>query len=295
MLWAVAAGALFGVLNSLMRHLSLEVHPMQTLFLRYASGVLVMMPLVLSQGIGKYRTTTLSGQIGRGFAHIAGLAFWFTALPHLPLAYTTALNFTAPIFILLGAALFLGERMVAARWFAVLGGFVGVLIIVWPRLSGADADLHYSLIMLASSPLFAASFLLTKALTRYDKPAVIVFWQSLTVSAIAAPLGIYFWSELGALQWMWFLVTGVLGTVGHWCLTRAYAIADISAAQPVKFLDLIWASVLGFLVFGDIPSASTLTGGVLIIAITIWIAQYERRTRLPLQSPVSPKSDGDAS
>lgn len=295
MLWAVTAGAVFAVLNTLMRHLSLELHPIQTLFLRYASGLAIMMPLVLSQGIGNYRTKTLRGQLGRGVAHTTGLAFWFIALPHLPLAYTTALNFTAPIFILLGAALFLGERMRPARWLAVLGGFVGVLVIVWPKLAATDADFTYTLIMLCSAPMFAASFLIAKALTRYDKPSVIVFWQSLTVSIMAAPFGYWFWQEVSPVQWGLFVITGVLGTLGHWCLTRAYAIADISASQPVKFLDLIWASILGFLVFNDRPTASTLAGGAIIIAVTIWIAQHERRPRVPLQSPVKSPPDGESS
>ncbi len=148
--------------------------------------------------------------------------------------------------------------------------------------------------MLGSSPMFAISFLIAKALTRYDKPSVIVFWQSLTVSLIAAPFGWYFWADPTLLQWALFIVTGLLGTAGHWCLTRAYVVADISASQPVKFLDLIWASLLGFIVFGDVPTTSTLIGGALIIGVTIWIAQRERQAKHPLQSRADPRSDGDA-
>ncbi|MEZ5739896.1 MAG: DMT family transporter [Burkholderiaceae bacterium] len=148
----------------------------------------------VQQGLGTFKTNTLRGQLSRGLAHSLGLAFWFTALPMLPLSYTTALGFTGPIFIMLGAVLFLGERMQAARWLAAIGGFVGVLIIVWPKLTGG-ADLTYSLIMMASAPMFAGSFLIAKALTRHDKPSVIVAWQGLTVSLFAAPFA--FWSGSG--------------------------------------------------------------------------------------------------
>ncbi len=279
MLWATGAGMSFAVLNTIMRQMSLELEPIQSMFLRYSLGLLVMLPLMLRMGLKQYRTNNLRGQLMRGVVHAVGLGLWFTALPHLPLSLTTALGFTGPIFIMLGAALFLGERMMPARWAAALIGFVGVMIIVGPRLTGGDS--HYSLLMLAAAPVFAGSFLIAKWLTRYDKPTAIVAWQSLTVSLFTLPFALAVWAWPSPMQWAWFLIAGMLGSFGHWCLTRAYVVADISAAQPVKFLDLVWASMLGFAVFGDIPSVTTLVGGSVIIAATIWIARREAAQRAP--------------
>ncbi|MEZ5657361.1 MAG: DMT family transporter [Burkholderiaceae bacterium] len=278
MLWASAAGLCFALLNTIMRQMSLELHPLQSMFLRYSLGLAVMLPLMLRVGLRHYKTNHLRGQLWRGLVHAAGLGLWFTALPHLPLSLTTALGFTGPIFIMLGAALFLGERMYAARWAAALIGFAGVLIIVAPRFTGG-ADALYSLLMLGAAPVFAGSFLIAKWLTRFDKPTAIVAWQSLTVSIITLPAAILFWSAPTPVQWGWFLLAGMLGSLGHWSLTRAYVVADISAAQPVKFLDLVWASTLSFLVFGDVPSPATLVGGSVIVAATIWIAQREAARR----------------
>jgi drug/metabolite transporter (DMT)-like permease len=133
--------------------------------------------------------------------------------------------------------------------------------------------------MLASSPVFAASFLITKALTRYERPAVIVLWQSITVTVFSLPLALLAWQAPTLLQWLGFLLCGVLGSSGHYCLTRAYVAADISATQSLKFLDLVWASLLGWLVFADTPSRSTLMGGAVIVASTLWIARREARGR----------------
>ncbi len=118
----------------------------------------------------------------------------------------------------------------------------------------------YNLLMLASSPVFAASFLMTKALTRYERVEVIVFWQALSVTVFSLPLALWFWQSLGLWQWLGFLLAGLLGVGGHYSVTRGFAIADISSTQSVKFLDLVWAAAMGWLVFGDVPTSFTLVG-----------------------------------
>ena len=131
--------------------------------------------------------------------------------------------------------------------------------------------------LLASSPVFAASFLMTKALTRFDKAGVIVAWQAVTVTLLSMPLALLQWHTPSPLQWSLFLLCGILGSAGHYCLTRSFTIADISATQSVKFLELVWAAALGWLAFSDQPSRSTLIGGIVICGSTLWIARRESR------------------
>jgi drug/metabolite transporter (DMT)-like permease len=275
LLWSGSAGLLFVVLNTVMRHLSLVLDPFETQFLRYLMGMVVMLPLVLRAGFAAYRPKNVAGQFGRGAVHTFGLCLWFIAIPHITIADTTAIGFTGPIFIMLGAVLLFKEPMRWERWVAAAIGFAGVLIVVGPKLSGGGGI--YTLVMLASSPVFAASFLITKALTRYERPEVIVVWQSITVTLFSLPLALLHWQWPGPGQWALFLLCGILGSAGHYCLTRSYAAADISATQSVKFLDLVWATVIGWLAFGDAPSRSTLIGGIVICASTLWIARREAR------------------
>ena len=277
MLWSIAAGISFALLNALLRWMTTELAPMQAQFLRYLFGLLVMLPIMLRQGLARYRPNGLGGQLWRGVVHTSGLMLWFTALPHLSLAYMTAIGFTTPIFIMLGAAIFFREKMRLSRWIAALVGFGGVLVVVGPKLAGGE--LLYALVMLGSAPLFAGSFLITKALTRRDCPAVIVVWQSIVVAGFSLPLALMAWTPPTTAQWAWFVVSGLLGSLGHYCLTRSFAVADISATQPVRFLDLVWASILGFLIFADVPALSTLFGGTIILASTVWIARRESRAR----------------
>lgn len=271
--WSAAAGALFSALNALMRALTLHVDPFQSQFLRYAFGLAVLLPLVWRHGWRAYRPQRVGGQFARGALHTLGLVLWFVALPHIPLADTTAIGFTTPIFIMIGAALVFREPMRWERWAATVLGFAGVMIVVGPKLSGSGG-LHH-LLMLASAPVFAASFLLTKALTRHESAGVILLWQSISVSLLSLPMALAVWQPISAAQWAGFALGGLLGSAGHYCLTKSFEAADISATQSAKFLDLVWSAALGWLLFADVPTASTLAGGVLICAATLWVARRE--------------------
>lgn len=275
MLWVALSGLLFSCLNATVRNITLTLDPFQSQFLRYVFGVVAMLPLVWREGLRSYLPVNLAGQFWRGAVHTVGLTLWFTALPHLGLADMTAIGFTGPIFIMLGAAWFLGEKMRADRWVAAAIGFAGVLVVVAPRLTGQGGG--YFLVMLASSPVFAASFLMTKTLTRYEKPGVIVLWQAISVTVLSLPLGWLHWSTPSVWQWLGFAMAGILGSIGHYCLTRGFRAADISATQSLRFLDLIWASVMGWLVFSDVPSQTTLLGALVILASTVWIARREHQ------------------
>ena len=277
MVWMVLGGFLFSLLNTIARDLTLHLDVYQSQFLRYLFGLLVILPWVFRDGWRAYMPVNLAGQFWRGGVHTLGLVLWFTALPKISLADMTAIGFTGPIFIMLGAAWFLGEPMRKDRWIAAIIGFSGVLVVVLPKMSGDGG--WYNLVMLASAPVFAASFLITKALTRYEKPGVIVLWQALTVTVLSLPMAIPNWQMPTPVQWLAFAATGVLGTLAHYCLTRAFALADISATQSLRFLDLVWASVLGWLVFGDIPSQSTWLGAFVILWATVWIARREGRRK----------------
>jgi drug/metabolite transporter (DMT)-like permease len=277
MFWAAASGLLFSLLNTTMRAMTLQLSSFQVQFLRYGFGLLVLLPIVFKTGVAAYRPNGLTGQLWRGVVHTVGLMLWFAALPHLSMADATAIGFTTPIFIMFGAVLLLGEKMVWARWVAAAIGFAGMLVVMGPKLNGSGG--WWMLVMFAASPVFAASFLITKFLTRRDSPSVIVFWQSLTVTILTMPLAILHWSALTPAQWAIFLFSGVLGSAGHWCLTNSYSLADISSTQSLKFLDLVWAALLGFMVFGDIPTSASLFGGVMVCGATVWLARWETSRR----------------
>jgi drug/metabolite transporter (DMT)-like permease len=275
-LWALCAGLSFQAANASMRALSLAIDPMQAQFLRYFVGILPLIPMIVAAGgLHRLRPESIQGQVWRSGLHTLGLILWFTALPHMPLADMTAISFTNPLFVLIGAAWLLKEPMNPARWVAVAVGFAGVLVIVGPGLAGTGG--WYNLLMLASAPVFAASFLVTKVLTRRDSAAVIVLWQTLLITLMSVPLAIPVWVNPTAGQWGLSLIGGIAGTAGHYFLTRSFASADISATQSVKFVDLLWAALIGWLAFNDTLRPTTLLGGAVIIASIVLLERHERR------------------
>lgn len=274
-MWALVGGFMFSVMNMLLRKLSLQMHPFEAQFLRHMFGLAVMLPFVLRSGLAHYAPSSIKGQITRGLVHGLAISLWFFALPHLALADTTAISFTGPIFTMIGAAYLLGERMKRDRWIAALVGFLGVLLVVAPRLNGNGG--WYYLVMLASAPVFSMSALLNKILTRKDSPQVIVVWQTLVVSTISLPFALAFWVWPTPTQWFLYFLAGLFGSISHFCITHSLKAADISVSQSVKFLDLMWATLWGFLVFNDMPNEFTLLGGLVIVSATLWISRREAR------------------
>jgi drug/metabolite transporter (DMT)-like permease len=277
MAWMGLSGMVFAILNTILRIVALQMNPLEVQFLRYLAGLIVMIPFIARVGLRAYSPNGVIGQLWRGAFHTSGMVLWYIALPHLTLADMTAIGFTGPIFIMIGAVLALGEKMVWERWVSAAFGFLGVLIVVGPKMTGSGG--YYDLVMLASSPLFAVSALITKVMTRRDKPEVIVVWQCITISLFSLPLAVPVWVWPTGTQWLWFLAAGIIGSIGHYCVNRALGAADATASQTVKFLDLLWMTALGFLVFGNMPTVSTLIGGVVICAATTWVARREATRR----------------
>jgi drug/metabolite transporter (DMT)-like permease len=122
-------------------------------------------------------------------------------------------------------------------------------------------------------------------LTRTEKASVIVAWQAISVTIFSLPMALWVWQAPSAAQWLGFGVCGFLGSAGHYCLTRSFSVADISSTQSVKFLDLIWASALGWVMFADLPTQTTLLGGVVISAATLWVARREHRRAPEMPEP----------
>ncbi len=278
MLWMAATGVLFVVMNTIMKWLAQDLDPWLVGFLRYLLGAAVMFGAALRHGARSLWPNAPRLQFQRGVFHAGGMILWFAALPLVTLAELTEIGFSGPLFICLGAVLFLGERMTGARWTAVLVGFAGVVLVVKPWQGEGFAGISTGmLLMLASAPVFAGSFLTAMALTRHDRSEVVVLWQHVWVSVLLVGFAFATWANPSPFQWALLVLCGFLGSGGHYCMTRAFKVADISAVQPVKFLELVWAAVLGLVVFGTAPATATVAGGVVILASTLLLARHESR------------------
>lgn len=289
-MWSALSGLLFTVLNALMRKLVVgpdALDPIVTGFWRYGFGALTITPWLFTVGRAAWRATRPINHAVRSFIHASAFAVWFVALPLIPIAETTALGFTTPLFITIGAALFLGEKVGVRRIGAVVIGFVGTLVIIRPGFATLSEG---SLLMLATAPMFAASNLMAKAIASRDSITAIVGWQSTAITLFLLVPALCFWQWPSLTQFLWLALGGVMGSMAHLCLSQSYKVADITATQPIGFLQLVWASALGFLMFGDHPDLWTWLGAAVIFVSNMYISHREvvRRGKPDLTGGVPP-------
>ncbi len=270
--WITLAGLLFSVLNAGLRYVSLDLPPMVTSFFRFLFGLVFIAPIVLRLGFAVFRTNRPSMQVARNVVHATAFAIWYTALPMIPLAEMTAIMFAGPLFITIGAALFLREEVRWRRWAAIVIGFLGVLIIVRPGFATVTFG---TWLMLSSVPVIAASQLIAKAQTKVDSTQTIICWQTVLLILLFLPLALLQWQMPTPEQLVILLACGLVGSAANMSMVQAFRVAEISAVQPMMFLNIVWASILGLVVFADTPDFWTFVGAGVIIASTSYIARRE--------------------
>lgn len=267
-----AAGLSFVVMTALVKSLGSTMDPIQAAFLRYVLGLVFLLPalrLILTTHLSK-RDLALFGL--RGVIHGGAVMLWFYAMTQIPLAEVTAMNYMTPVYVTLGAALFLGEKLAFRRIAAILVALIGVLIILRPGFREVSPG-HVA--MLGTALTLGGSYLLAKLLVRDIPPSVVVAHLSIWVTIVLIPFAIAVWSppslrDIGVL----FLVAS-FATAGHYFMTLALQAAPVAVTQPVTFLQLIWATVLGALVFNEPIDIWVVAGGTLILAAVSFISWRE--------------------
>ena len=272
--WMLLTGLLFVGLTAVVKHVGQDLPAAQAAFLRFLFGTILLLPAIRA-----IRRTVLDGRTLRLFAlrgalHSAAVVLWFFAMARIPLTDVTAMNYLSPIFVGLGAALLLGERLPKRRIAAVAVALLGVAVVLRPGVREVTSG---HLVMLVMPILSAGSYLVAKRLTSDVPPLVIVGGLSVSVTIGLAPLALLVWQTPTAAQTAWMVVVAALATAGHYAMTRAFAAAPVSATQPVTFLQLVWAALLGWALFGEAVDPFVVLGGTMIVAAVSYDAWRESR------------------
>lgn len=279
---AIAIMVLAACLNSLdaviVRLLAGEVHPLMIGFFRSFFGLIAVMPWII-RGIDLKASPFRTLHALRAGLKLLALVCLFVAFAHAPLADATAINFTMPIFLVLGAWLFLGEKVGRGSILGVIAGFVGVMIIIRP--SGDQGFDPWLLFALAGAVLTASSQLLLRRMALRDTTDRLVAWNLITM----VPLGLIImlpvfsmptWTQLGLLA-----LQGVLGAFNMAIITRAFAMANASVLAPLDFLRLPVVALMAFLVFAEIPVIQMWIGAAVIIGATVIATGGAARRKKP--------------
>ncbi|MEO1612693.1 MAG: DMT family transporter [Pseudomonadota bacterium] len=275
-------GLLFVCVTGIVRYLGSDMPAAQGAFIRYAIGLAMISPALIAAFKRSIpgRVWRLYGY--RGLAHGIAVMLWFYAMARIPVAEVTALGYTSPIFVTIGAALFLGERLRARRIVAVLIALAGVLVILRPGFEEIGPG---QLAQLAAAPLFAASFIFAKLLTDDAPPAEIVAMLSVGCTVVLLPFAIAEWRQPTWEEIGWLTATAACATAGHYTLTKAYQYAPITVTQPVTFLQIVWATILGVVMFGEPADAFVVVGAAIIVGSAWYIARREMQLKRKAATP----------
>lgn len=281
-LWMLVTGALFVAVTAVVKHVGDRIPPAESAFLRYLMGLVFLLPMIgaMRRERPGVRDLRLFGL--RGLAHALGVVFWFFAMTDIAIAEVTAMGYLSPIFVTIGAALFLGERLAARRILAVCAAFLGAMVILRPGLREVQAG---HLAMMANAVLFGVSYLTAKFLADRYPPGVVVGWLSLSVTIVLLPFALADWVWPTLTETAWLALVAALATMGHYTMTLAFQAAPVTVTQPVQFLQLVWATMLGALVFGEAVDPFVILGGSIILSSVIFITwremQMKRRSVTP--------------
>lgn len=280
--WMLVAGLNFVAVTAIVKHLGNEIPAAQSAFLRYFLGLVFLLPMIRS--IRKARLTRR--QIGlfsiRGAAHTIGVILWFFAMTRIPLAEVTAMNYLSPVYVTILAAIVLGEGLPPRRMAAVGVALIGALIILRPGFRAVEPG---HLAMLATAILFAAGYLTAKILSAEVSAAVVVGMLNITVTIGLLPFALAVWVTPAIWDIFWLFLAACFATAGHFSMTFAFAAAPMTVTQPVTFLQLIWAVLLGAIMFGEAVDGLVILGGALILGAISFITWREALARRQITPP----------
>ncbi len=275
--WMLVTGANFVAVTAIVKHVGSALPAAEQAFLRYLLGLVFLIPMLRPILAGLPRGAVLRLFLWRGAVHTLGVILWFYAMTRITIAEVTAMNYLNPIYVTIGAALFLGETLALRRILAIGVAFAGALIILRPGLRPLDPG-HFA--MLGTALLFGASYLIAKRLSGQTTAPVIVGMLSVTVAVGLLPFALAVWVPPTPGQLGWLFLVACFATAGHFAMTLAFAAAPVTVTQPVTFLQLLWAVILGWVVFGEAVDVWVVTGGVVILGSVLFITWRERVLRL---------------
>ncbi|MDH3335595.1 MAG: DMT family transporter [Rhodospirillaceae bacterium] len=271
-IWMVIASTMLGTINVLVRHISADLHPFEIAFFRNFGQFAFMLPWLVVSGFAVMKTKRIGAHIRRSMFGMAAMLTWFSALSLLPVAKVTALGFTAPLFATIGAALILREKVRARRWVATIIGFIGALIILRPGINTIGSS---ELVALGGAALIAFALLSNKSLARTEQPNAMVLWMGFLMSIFSLPPAIYVWQWPVGETWAWLAMLGVVATLAHLSINRAFVTSDASYVMPFGFVQLPAVAIMAFFMFGEVSDIFTWVGAAIIFASGIYITRRE--------------------
>ena len=274
----MAAALCFTVMTALVRDVADQVHPVQIAFFRAATNLTLMLPFAMRQGRSLFRSSNHRVYVFRGLVGFIFMMSFFPGAALIPIAESQALIFTAPLWATIMAVVFLGERLVRHRAFALIVGFAGALIILRP---GFEVVSLGALLLLIAALANATSHVIVRYTTRSDSPDHAVFFLAFYTTPLTAIAALFVWQSPNLEQLGLLIAIGTLATLNQRFQSRAFASADATAVLPFDFVRLPFAGVIGIFALAELPDFWVWIGGIVIFGASVYLARSEVRSVNP--------------
>jgi drug/metabolite transporter (DMT)-like permease len=279
-LWMGLSGLCFIGVYVGVKYVGTRLPAAESAFLRYALGLVFLLPVVRSLWREGLPSQVIKLGIGRAVLHTFAVTLWFYAMARIPIAEVSSMGYLTPIFVTLGAVLIMGESLALRRGLAIAIAIIGVLVILRPGFREVSMG---HLAMLGTTLCFGISYLMAKRLTDLASADMVIALLSIGVTIGLIPLTIPVWisptsSEVGTL-----FAVAIFAVAGHYSMTFAFRSAPLTVTQPVTFLQLIWAVAVGYLLFGENIDSFVVLGGAIIIGAVLYITLREAQLRKKIE------------
>lgn len=282
----------FGLMAITIRYASARVATVEVAFFRNLFGLLTLLPLVVGPGRALPRTAHLPRYLVRTVIGLGSMLCGFWAIGHLPLAQAIALSYSTPLFATILAVLWLREVVRRRRWLAVAAGFIGVLVLLRPWSNSVGSGVLVALTAAMTSAVVAIQI---KQLSRLDPADTVVFYTYLFWVPLSLLPALTDWSWPQGCDWLWLAATGFFGTVGQLFWTRALRLGELSALQPIGFMQLPLVAALGWWLFDEPVDRYTALGAAIIVGANLYIAHREAvlARRAATHAPIAGAKPGE--
>ena len=276
-LWMLASAVTFTLMTSLIKYLGDDYSPALQTFYRQAAGMIVLLPLIIRDPVGSFRTTRPGILLFRSLAGTTGMVLAFWAYQEMPLAEANALSFTRTLWIVPLAIFVLGEKIGPWRLGATIIGFLGVLIMLQPSIDNSVG--WPAAAALSSAALFAMTVTGMKMMTRDHSVTVLMVWSAVLGLVLSIPLAVLEWRWPEPVDLALLAAMGVLGLVTQVCYIKGMALGDAAAMAPIDYTRLVFAILFGLLLFHEIPNLITMLGALIVIGSTLVITLRELHSK----------------
>jgi len=243
-------------------------------FFRFFLGLVIILPYIIKNKDAVLKTTHLKQHFLRAILGLPAMLIYFSALVLLPIEKLTAISFVVPLIVTILAVFFLGEKIYIYRTLALILGFSGMLVIIRPGFVDISIGVY---MVLFSALLWSINIIITKKISKDDSAITILAYQSIFMSLLSFIIVLFFWEMPSIKTFIYLILAAMCGTVLHLTLNHAFKLVDVSMTQPYSFLNLVFASIIGYFVFDEMPDLYTWIGALIIFTGVLIISYREMK------------------